>query len=233
MKHGLCVRGIAAASLALAATTASAAPPVAAYANAVPLVASPAHVSVGLIADGTVTNSANATAASDIRSRFAQRAVAEAAGEAKLASDNAVELHQRLRELVRDHAPTVATDEERRCLAAAVYFEARGEPLEGQVAVAEVVLNRAASGEYPASFCEVVKQPAQFSFVRDGLFPPIDESSTAWRTAVAVAQIADEKLADKLASDVLWYHADYVVPDWGRRLARVTQIGAHVFYRRG
>jgi spore germination cell wall hydrolase CwlJ-like protein len=96
-----------------------------------------------------------------------------------------------------------------------------------------VVLNRAASGEYPGSICDVVKQPAQFSFVRNGLFPPIDESSVAWRTAVAVAQIADEKLAHNLASDVLWYHADYVAPDWGRRLARVTQIGAHIFYRRG
>ena len=153
--------------------------------------------------------------------------------EAKPHLGNPVELHQPLDELVRDHAAAVVTDEERACLAGAVYFEARGESLEGQLAVAEVVLNRAASGEYPASICEVVKQPAQFSFVRNGLFPPIDENSVAWRTAVAVAHIADEKLADKLASDVLWYHADYVAPAWGRRLARVTQIGAHIFYRRG
>ena len=52
------------------------------------------------------------------------------------------------------------------------------------------------------------------SIRRDGLFPPIDEGSAAWRTAVAVAHIADEKLADRLASDVLWYHADYVAPAW-------------------
>jgi spore germination cell wall hydrolase CwlJ-like protein len=222
MKHRLCARGIAAASLAFAANTASAAPPVAAFANAVPIVASPARVSAGLIADGTVANFADVTAA-----------VAKTASEAKLTSGNPVEPHQPLDELVRDHRAAVASDEERRCLAGAVYFEARGEPLEGQLAVAEVVLNRAASGEYPASICEVVKQPAQFSFVRNGLFPPIDESSAAWRTAVAVAHIAAEKLADKLASDVLWYHADYVAPDWGRRLARATQIGAHIFYRRG
>ena len=86
MKHRICARGIAAASLALAATTASAAPPVAAYANAVPVVASPARVSAGLIADGTVTNSADATAAPDIPSWFAQRAVAMTASEAKPAA---------------------------------------------------------------------------------------------------------------------------------------------------
>jgi spore germination cell wall hydrolase CwlJ-like protein len=219
MKHGLCVRGIAAASLAFAATTASAAPPVAIYASALPVMPSRAGVPAGPIA------------APDIPSGFAQSAAVKAASEAKPASTHSVD--QRLDELVRDHAAAVATDEERLCLAGAVYFEARGEPLEGQLAVAEVVLNRAASGEYPASICEVVKQPAQFSFVRNGLFPPIDENSVAWQTAMAVAHIAVEKLADKLTSDVLWYHADYVAPAWGRRLDRVTRIGAHIFYRRG
>ena len=225
MKHGLCIRGIAAASLAFAATTASAAPPVAVYANALPAVASPTRLSADLIADGTVNNPVNATDTPGIPSSLAQRAVA------KSSSGNPG--GQSLEELVRNHAAAAVADEERGCLAGAVYFEARGESLEGQLAVAEVVLNRAASGEYPASICEVVKQPAQFSFVRNGLFPPIDKSSDAWRTAVAVAHIAVEKLADKLTSDVLWYHADYVAPAWGRRLARVTQIGAHVFYRRG
>ena len=128
--------------------------------------------------------------------------------------------------------PTAGGDDQR-CLAEAIYFESRGEPLEGQVAVAEVVLNRAASGEYPRSICDVVTQPAQFSFVRDGHFPAIDRGSDAWRKAVAVAHIAAENLADTLSSDVLWYHADYVAPGWGRRLDRVTQIGAHIFYRRG
>lgn len=232
MRDRICARGIAAASLALAATTASAAPPVTAYAHALHDVAPPVRVSAGLIADGTDTNPANATAAPDIASRLAEGAV-KTTSEAKPPSENPVELHQPLDELVRDHAAAVAADEELRCLAGAVYFEARGEPLEGQLAVAEVVLNRASSGEYPASICEVVKQPAQFSFVRNGLSPPIDESSAAWRTAVAVAHIAEAKLADGLASDVLWYHANSVAPGWGRRLTRVSQIGAHIFYRRG
>src|SRR5688500_11742487 len=70
------------------------------------------------------------------------------------------------------------------CLATAVYFEARGEPLAGQLAVAEVVLNRSRSGRYPADICAVVKQPWQFSFVRKGQFPHADRGSDAWRRAV-------------------------------------------------
>ena len=71
-----------------------------------------------------------------------------------------------------------ALNAEETCLATAVYFEARGETLEGQLAVARVVMNRAASGRYPSSWCATVKQPAQFSFVRQGLFPSVDTVAT-------------------------------------------------------
>jgi cell wall hydrolase len=121
-------------------------------------------------------------------------------------------------------------DAQQHCLAGAVYFEARGEPLEGQLAVAEVVLNRAASGQYPDTICGVVTQPAQFSFIRRGRFPPIDKDCEAWRKAVAIARIASGKLADEIAPNVLWYHANYVSPSWGKRLTRVAKIGAHIFY---
>jgi spore germination cell wall hydrolase CwlJ-like protein len=117
------------------------------------------------------------------------------------------------------------------CLASAVYFEARGESLEGQLAVAEVVINRAASGRYPATLCEVVRQPWQFSFVRRGIIPRADRGSDAWRRAVAVARIAKTGARRLLDQNVLWYHANYVSPSWGRRLARSGQIGAHIFYR--
>jgi len=120
-------------------------------------------------------------------------------------------------------------DEE--CLANAVYFEARGEPLEGQLAVAEVVMNRAASGRYPTSLCGVVRQPAQFSFVHRGRMPRADRGSDAWRRAVAVARIAISGARRRLAGNVLWYHANYVSPGWGRRLAMADRIGAHIFYR--
>ena len=128
-------------------------------------------------------------------------------------------------------ATSRTVDAEQDCLASAVYFEARGEPIEGQLAVAEVVLNRVASAKYPDTICEVVVQPWQFSFVnRTGRIPAADRSSEAWRKAVAVARIAQAGTADAVGSDVLWYHADYVSPSWGRRLARQDKIGLHIFY---
>jgi len=76
----------------------------------------------------------------------------------------------------------------------------------------------------------VITQPWQFSFIRKGRFPAPDTGSDAWRRAVAVARIAQGKLAAKLPSNVLWYHADYVAPSWGKRLTRQTKIGLHIFY---
>ena len=122
-------------------------------------------------------------------------------------------------------------DEQGKCLATAVYFESMGESLEGQLAVAEVVINRAESGQYPSNWCAVVTPTAQFSFVRDGRFPSIATGSEAWRKAKAIAVIAANNMADAVPSDVLWYHADYVSPSWGKRLSKVEKIGAHIFYR--
>ena len=122
-------------------------------------------------------------------------------------------------------------DEQSQCLATAVYFESMGEPLEGQLAVAQVVINRARSGRYPTDWCGVVKQKAQFSFVRSGRFPHINAGCQAWRKAQAIARIAANNLATTLPADVLWYHANYVSPTWRRNLTRVEQIGAHIFYR--
>lgn len=122
-------------------------------------------------------------------------------------------------------------DAEQDCLASAVYFEARGEPIQGQLAVADVVLNRSRSGRYPATICGVVVQPWQFSFVnRTGAIPAADRSSESWRKAVAIARIAQAGTARAVDSDVLWYHAEYVSPSWGRRLARQDKIGLHIFY---
>ena len=133
--------------------------------------------------------------------------------------------------LVDRNAGQETADAEQDCLANAVYFEARGESLQGQLAVAEVVMNRAASGRYPASLCEVVVQPAQFSFVRRGRIPQADRASEAWRRAVGVARVAAERLTPRLLpSNCLWYHANYVSPSWGRRLAETTRIGLHIFY---
>lgn len=138
---------------------------------------------------------------------------------------------QSLAALVAAHGDGPALDAEGTCLATAVYFESMGESLEGQLAVAQVVINRAKSGQYPTSLCGVVKQKAQFSFVRAGQFPRVDAACEAWRKAQAIARIATASMAKVLPADVLWYHADYVAPSWGRRLDRVEKIGAHIFYR--
>jgi spore germination cell wall hydrolase CwlJ-like protein len=133
--------------------------------------------------------------------------------------------------LVQKFATNAPLDEETNCLATAVYFEARGESLEGQLAVAHVVMNRASSGRYPPDWCGVVKQPAQFSFVRHGEFPYVDTNSAAWQKAEAVAELAAANVVPSVGSDVLWYHADYVAPNWRRSLQEVEQIGAHIFYK--
>jgi spore germination cell wall hydrolase CwlJ-like protein len=133
--------------------------------------------------------------------------------------------------LVDKFATNAWLGEEMNCLATAVYFEARGEALEGQLAVARVVMNRAASGKYPASWCGVVKQRSQFSFVRNGRFPAADTDCDAWRKAEAIAELAVANVVPSVGPDVLWYHADYVSPAWGNRLNEAEQIGAHIFYR--
>ena len=136
-----------------------------------------------------------------------------------------------LNALVDAQSAGAALDDEGQCLATAVYFESMGESLQGQLAVANVIINRARSGRFPISWCGVVKQKAQFSFVRNGHFPRIDAACEAWRKAQAIARIASANLAQALPTDVLWYHADYVAPSWGRRLTKVEKIGAHIFYR--
>jgi len=133
--------------------------------------------------------------------------------------------------LVDRFAHGAALNEEANCIAVAVYHEARGESLEGQLAVARVIMNRAASGRYPSTWCQVVKQPWQFSFVRNYQFPRTDTSSAAWQKAVGVTRLAMANAYPSLSNDVLWYHADYVSPSWGRRLSRVDKIGTHIFYR--
>ena len=103
------------------------------------------------------------------------------------------------------------------------------ETLTGQLSVAEVILNRAESGRFPSTLCGVVRQRGQFSFVRGGHIPTPPAASRDWRTAVAIAQIAIQDLADGGAPRALFFHARRVNPGW--RHTRVATIGNHVFYR--
>ena len=121
------------------------------------------------------------------------------------------------------------------CLTQAVYYEAGFEPLEGRRAVAQVVLNRMRHPAFPKSVCGVVYQGArapvcQFSFVCDGSLyrrPALD----AWKQAEAVARAALDGFVEKSVGAATHYHANYVAPFWAPRLAKITQIGAHIFYR--
>lgn len=125
--------------------------------------------------------------------------------------------------------PLEIDDAELNCLAIGVYYESKGEPLEGQLAVAEVILNRAESGRFPRSVCGVLKQRGQFSFVRGGQLPQPPEGARAWKTALAVARVARGDMWDSKVSNALYFHARYVSPGWRR--ARVGSVGNHIFYR--
>jgi N-acetylmuramoyl-L-alanine amidase len=146
-------------------------------------------------------------------------------GAAKTTPSRAASLAQ----LVSDMPLDDELSDDMRCLAGAIYFESRGEPLAGQLAVGDVIINRAQSGRFPSTYCGVVYQPSQFSFVRGGRMPAIDTSSNAWRNAKAIARIAHEGLWDSPAEGALFFHAKYVKPRW--RLTRVAQVSTHIFYR--
>jgi spore germination cell wall hydrolase CwlJ-like protein len=136
-----------------------------------------------------------------------------------------------LRELVSETETDFALSEQMHCLAGAVYFEARGEPLSGQLAVAQVVINRADSSRFPSSYCGVVYQRAQFSFVRGGAMPRINTGSNAWKRAKAIARIAHEGMWESEAEDALYFHAKYVSPSWSRKKTARATINQHIFYR--
>ena len=115
------------------------------------------------------------------------------------------------------------------CLAAGIYFESKSEPLAGQLAVGEVIANRANSGRFPTSYCGVLFQRSQFSFIRGRALPAVPRSSRQWTTAVAIAKIVDKDLKDSDANNALFFHAKRVSPRW--KLKRVASIGNHIFYR--
>lgn len=120
-------------------------------------------------------------------------------------------------------------DDEAECLATAVYFESKGEPLDGQLAVAQVIMNRVEDGRFGRDICAVVKAPKQFSFVKGGSMPA-PTSRAAWETAKAVALIAISGGWPEIAPDATHFHATRVKPGW-KNLRRVATVGQHVFYR--
>jgi len=136
-----------------------------------------------------------------------------------------------LRDLVSQTDTSNQLSREMECLAGTVYFESRGEPLHGQLAVAQVVINRSESSQFPSSYCGVVYQRAQFSFVKGGRMPNIRRGSAAWNRAKAIANIAHEAQWESEAQDSLYFHATYVKPRWSYRKAKRASINTHIFYR--
>jgi spore germination cell wall hydrolase CwlJ-like protein len=134
-----------------------------------------------------------------------------------------------LAELVADQPQPEELSHELNCLAGAIYFESKGESLEGQLAVGRVIVARTKSGRFPETYCGVVYQPSQFSFVRGKSMPAIAKASRHWRNAVAIAQIAHEGTWRSPVEGALFFHAAYVSPGW--RLKRMARIDNHVFYR--
>jgi spore germination cell wall hydrolase CwlJ-like protein len=116
------------------------------------------------------------------------------------------------------------------CLATGIYFESKSEPLAGQLAVGQVIANRTQSGgRFPDSYCGVLFQRGQFSFIHGRTLPSVNHSNKQWQTAVAIAKIVDEGLQTSAAGNALFFHALYVSPGW--HMKRVASIGNHVFFR--
>jgi len=146
------------------------------------------------------------------------------------ARDANANAHNSLAELVSVTDTTTALDAETHCLATAVFFESRSESLEGQLAVARVIINRAESKRFANSLCSVVLQPKQFSFVRRGKLPAPKTKRPAWKTAIAIARIAQNNSWESEAEGALYFHAHYVSPAWRTR-PRLASIDNHIFYR--
>jgi spore germination cell wall hydrolase CwlJ-like protein len=131
----------------------------------------------------------------------------------------------------------VFSAKEQRCLAEAIYFEARGENEKGQAAVAQVILNRVRNPKYPNSICGVVYQNiswfnrCQFSFACDNVKDKVIPGKH-WETAKSVAlAVTAGKIWNKDVGSSTHYHATYVSPDWAPTMVRLTKIGQHIFYR--
>lgn len=137
-----------------------------------------------------------------------------------------------------DRQPKPQGGPELRCLAEALYFEARGETVKGQFAVAEVIQNRVKSGRFPGSFCNVINQgtgkrnQCQFSYTCDGNSEAIAEPAAYARVSKIARAVIDGKAPD-LVDGATFYHTTAVRPRWASQFTRTAQIGVHLFYRRG
>ena len=133
------------------------------------------------------------------------------------------EREEAMRRIEAQHSQNLA------CLARNIYFEARGEPEIGQYAVAEVTMNRKASGLYPRTVCGVVYEKSAFSWTALGTLP--EPGGEAWRRAQEIAEEVYYGRHTPVLNGALYFHATYVKPDWAAERRRLARIGNHIFYR--
>ena len=132
--------------------------------------------------------------------------------------------------------PRATGDAHFKCLAEALYFEARGESLKGQIAVAEVILNRVSSPKFPNTVCGVINQgtgrkyACQFTYTCDGNPETIHEPSAYARVA-KVARMMLDGAPRRLSGGATYYHTTAVRPSWARKFRRTAKMGVHLFYK--
>ena len=137
-----------------------------------------------------------------------------------------------------DQQPKAAGSDEWQCLAEALYFEARGETVKGQFAVAEVILNRVKNKRYPGTLCGVINQgtgkkyQCQFTYTCDGYDEVIAEPRAFARVGKVARAVIDGK-APRLTDGATHYHTTAVSPNWSKVFTRTAKIGVHLFYREG
>lgn len=141
----------------------------------------------------------------------------------------AIDRNQDLSALVAELRSGDPGNHEVECLAAGIYFESKSEPLSGQLAVGQVIANRVNSHRFADSYCGVLFQPGQFSFVHGHSWRHIAPTDRQWQTAVAIAKIVDGHLKGSVAGKALYFHARRVHPGW--HFQQVASIGNHVFFR--
>ena len=132
--------------------------------------------------------------------------------------------------------PVPKSDKQMSCLAEALYFEARGEPIKGQLAVGEVILNRVEDARYPSSICRVINQgtgrrfACQFTYTCDGKLETVHERKP-YEISLKIAKILMTTHDRKLTRGSTHYHSNYVDPKWSKKFERVAKFGRHIFYK--
>ncbi|WP_293575802.1 cell wall hydrolase [Phaeobacter sp.] len=135
-----------------------------------------------------------------------------------------------------DSLPAAQGGDNFACLAEALYFEARGETVKGQFAVAEVIMNRVKSSQFPNTLCSVINQgtgrkyQCQFSYTCDGHEEVIREK-TAYERVSKVARLVIDGAKTGLTDGATYYHTTAVRPRWSKSFTKTTRIGVHLFYR--